>query len=87
MKKVNINIDEEVFKEAEMLFNKLDLNIETAIYIFLKQSIKEGKIPFEINLDPNEETIAAILEADMMTANNTKVYETVADIFKELNND
>lgn len=49
-KKVNTNIslDPELKKEAVELFASFGLDLSTAIGMFLSQSVREGKIPFEI---------------------------------------
>ena len=49
-KKVNTNIslDPELKKEAVELFSSFGLDLSTAIGMFLSQSVREGKIPFEI---------------------------------------
>jgi len=45
---ITVRVDEETKKEAENLFRELGLPLSTAINIFLKQAVREGKIPFEI---------------------------------------
>ena len=49
-KKVNTNIslDPELKKKAVELFASFGLDLSTAIGMFLSQSVREGKIPFEI---------------------------------------
>ena len=49
-KKVNTNIslDPELKKQAVELFASFGLDLSTAIGMFLSQSVREGKIPFEI---------------------------------------
>ena len=43
------------------------MNMTTAINIFIRQSVRQGKIPFEISLNkPNAETLAAIREIEEM---------------------
>ena len=54
-KKVNTNIslDPELKKQAVELFASFGLDLSTAIGMFLSQSVREGKIPFEIrNIKP-----------------------------------
>ena len=46
--RVNISVDEELKKEASELFATFGLDLSTAISLFLSQSVREGKIPFEI---------------------------------------
>lgn len=63
---INIKTDKELKGKAEALFEELGLNMTTAINVFLRQSVYENKIPFEIyrNVIPNAETIAAIKASD-----------------------
>ena len=67
MTTLNIPIDEKVEKEAEELFSDFGLDIPTAVNIFLRQSIRENCIPFNIEREvPNADTIAAMREAEDM---------------------
>lgn len=60
---LNIRTDKEVKLAAEKIFEELGLNMTTAINIFLRQTIRENGIPFELKLSvPNETTAAAIEE-------------------------
>lgn len=49
---VNIRMDENLKKQAEMLFDEMGLNMTTAVTIFAKAVVRQGKIPFEIAADP-----------------------------------
>lgn len=61
---ININVDSNVKKEATELFNSLGLNMSTAINLFLRKSINEGGIPFELkNPKPTRELKKALKEA------------------------
>lgn len=44
----NISLDEDLKKEAQALFAEFGLDLTTAITVFLKQSVREGRIPFSI---------------------------------------
>ena len=46
---VNIRMDEELKKEAEVLFSDFGMNMTTAVTIFIKTTVRERRIPFEIN--------------------------------------
>ena len=54
MAQINIRIDEDLKNNAEILFNDLGLNITTAVTMFIRQSVRQGSIPFEITtkVDP-----------------------------------
>ena len=60
---LNIHTDKNVKIAAEKIFEELGLNMTTAINIFLRQTIRENGIPFELTLNtPNSVTMAAIEE-------------------------
>ena len=62
---ISIRMDTELKAKADALFGELGMNMTTAFNIFVRQSLREGRIPFDISLNqPNEETIAAMLEAE-----------------------
>lgn len=62
---VSFRIDAEVKNKADALFSQLGMNMTTAFNIFLRQAIRTGGIPFDVNIHclPNQETIEAMLEA------------------------
>jgi DNA-damage-inducible protein J len=45
---LTIRIDENIKREAENLFNRIGLNMSTAINVFFRQAIREQTIPFEL---------------------------------------
>ena len=45
----NISLDEDLKKEAQELFGELGMDLTTAVTVFLKQSVREGRIPFSIH--------------------------------------
>jgi len=45
---VTIRLDREIKEQAEKLFNDFGMNLSTAFNIFARQSLRQGKIPFEI---------------------------------------
>ena len=50
MTNLNVRTDSAVKAEAERIYAALGLNMTTAINMFLRQSIIENGIPFEIKL-------------------------------------
>ena len=63
----NISIDPELKEKSVLLFSQFGLDLSTAITLFLQQSVREQRIPFEIKLDvPNATTRAALSELDEM---------------------
>lgn len=49
---INIKTDSELKKQAESLFADLGMNMTTAFNIFMRQAVRENRIPFEITKDP-----------------------------------
>ena len=83
---VSIRMDPELKKQADALFNALGMNLSTAFNIFVRQSLREGGIPFEIKLEnPNKETIAAMLEAERIAHDpSVKRYSDVEEALRAL---
>ena len=48
---VNVRMDKNVKNEAETLFAELGLNMSAAINIFVRQAVRQNKIPFEISAE------------------------------------
>ena len=64
---LNIRTDKMIKEQAEEIFNELGLNMTTAINMFLRTTIREHGIPFELKLNvPNDTTAAAIEEGRRM---------------------
>ena len=60
---LNIRTDKAVKEQAEAIFNELGLSLTTAVNMFLRATIRENGIPFELKLDvPNQVTAKAIEE-------------------------
>lgn len=49
---VTIRIDEQLKIKADELFDELGMSFTTAVNVFVKQTVREGRIPFEITLMP-----------------------------------
>ena len=88
MAKVNTNIslDPKLKKEAVELFHSMGLDLSTAITLFLYQSVRERKLPFELYEVPNRKTIKAIKEAErsMKHPEKLKTYNSVKELFDDL---
>jgi DNA-damage-inducible protein J len=82
---ISVRLDKVLKEDAEILFSELGMNMTTAINLFLRQSVREDKIPFEIKLKrPNAETIAAIEEIEAMIRGDIPANVTTLDeLFRE----
>ncbi len=83
---ISIRMDADLKAQADALFSELGMNITTAFNIFVRQSLREGKIPFDISLNqPNRETLAALMEADRIAKDPTvKGYSDLDELFRDL---
>ncbi|MCL1824047.1 MAG: type II toxin-antitoxin system RelB/DinJ family antitoxin [Oscillospiraceae bacterium] len=89
MTNITVRIDENVKKEAEILFDKLGLSISGAINVFIRQAINEQAIPFQIKTKTAEEKYdeyfnpynMKILEESLAQANAGEVIvKTMAEL-------
>ena len=84
---ISIRMDSDLKARADAFFGELGMNLSTAFNVFVRQSLREGRIPFEISLheEPNEETIAAMLETERMANDpNVKEYHDLDELFADL---
>ena len=84
---ISVRMDSELKAQADKFFNSLGMSISTAFNIFVRQSLREGKIPFTISLnqEPNKETIAAMLEAERIAKDpSVKGYTDLDELFADL---
>ena len=83
---ISIRMEAELKAQADAFFAELGMNLSTAFNIFVRQSLREGRIPFDISLNqPNKETIAAMLEAERIAHDpNVKGYTDLDELFAEL---
>ncbi|MDY2735597.1 type II toxin-antitoxin system RelB/DinJ family antitoxin [Intestinibacter sp.] len=86
---VTIRMDEELKKQAEDLFSDLGMNMTTALTIFVKQAIREQKIPFTISRNiPNDDTLEAIAEIQRLkNSPDKKTYSSFSELLKEVEED
>ncbi len=83
---ISIRMDANLKTQADALFAELGMNLTTAFNIFVRQSLREGGIPFEVKLDhPSKETIAAMLEAERIAKDpSAKGYTDLDALFADL---
>jgi len=82
---VSFRVDRNLKQKADRLFAELGLNMTTAFNIFLRQSVRESRIPFDVALPtPNALTLAAMLESERLASDDTIAKYDVEDALKEL---
>lgn len=83
----SISLDADIKAKAQELFADLGLDLSTAVNMFLRQSVREDRIPFEVYRErPNADTIAAMEEAEEMIAHPEcyETYDNMADLMRAL---
>ena len=73
MANIILNVDDELKKECEFLFNNLGLDINEAVILFLETTVKNSDIPFPYKL--NDNNLSKISDA---------VIKKYIDAYKEL---
>lgn len=83
---MTIRLDTNLKNEADSFFREMGLSTSTAINIFLRQTLREGKIPFTIGWPGfNQETIEAFQEAERIAKDpNVKGYTDLDEAWEEL---
>ncbi len=87
MKNINVTfrVDEDLKAQADDLFKDLGMSLSTAFTIFLRQAVREQKIPFTIGREiPNALTTETIEKAE----NDEDMhgpFETIDELMEALN--
>lgn len=79
-KSITIRIDEDLKQKSDELYESLGLSLSAAIKIFLKQSIRESGLPFELKL--NKESQKAFFEAE---SNELETFNNLDELWNDLN--
>ena len=84
--KENTDLGKDIFENAIKLFESFGLDLSTAVNMFLRQTIRENGIPFELKLDmPNEITVAAIEEGRKLAKDKSvKGYSSIDELKESL---
>lgn len=85
---LNIRTDPDVKSRAEQLYRSFGITLTDAVNIFLRKSIMEGGLPFEMR-EPNAETFAAMRETEAILAGRAQVrqYASARELFDELDSE
>lgn len=79
--RLNIRIDGELKEQAKEVYKDMGMDLTTAVTVFLKQSVREQRLPFQPSREPVENIIARYEVENGMT---TKV-DSVKDLMEHLN--
>jgi len=84
MAQVNIRIDDDLKARADALFEELGLTTTTAFTIFIRQSLRQGGIPFEVTtqVDPfySKSNMQILRKSIQEAAEGKIITKTMADL-------
>ena len=86
MANITIRIDDDVKRDAEILFQKLGFSVSGAINVFFRQAIREQAIPFEIKANSqyddyfNEYNIKILEESIAELKAGKGIVKTIAEL-------
>lgn len=84
MAQINIRMDDDLKARADVLFDELGINMTTAFNMFVRQTVRQGGIPFEVTTktDPfySKENMA-VLRRSIQEADAGKL--TAHDLIEE----
>lgn len=76
----NVCVDRDILKQCEDMYSELGVDLNTAINVFLHQSLHVGGFPFDVN-----EMMQAMLEAERIGCDSSvKRYFDVEEALKVL---
>lgn len=78
---VTLRIDEQLKKQAEELFSDFGLSFNAAITMFLKQAVREQRIPFEVT---RNNTVISAMADDKVAAVSEQLIRQNLTAYKEL---
>ena len=84
-KSMNLRVDADLKRQAEIIFNELGLPTSTAITMFLKSVVRTGGLPFELKISPGmKETLEAV--DDVNNGHNlSREFTSVDELMEDLN--
>jgi len=80
---LHVRIDDETKLQAQQALKSMGMSVSDAVRIFLTRVVAEQAIPFDVRV-PNSTTVAAISEADALIQAKKARFETVEDMFNDL---
>lgn len=80
--RLNIRIDDKLKDEANELFSDIGMDMSTAIKIFLKQSVREQRIPFILG-----EPLDSAQAREEALEGKGKIFNNVEEMMKVINED
>ena len=83
---INIQTDLEMRNQAEDLFELLGMSLSTAINVFLKQAVREQRIPFEITNETPNDLTERVLQESEEGKSVSRTYDSIGELMASLHN-
>ena len=89
---MSFRVDKNLKEEADKLFRNLGMNTSVALNMFLTQSVREQRLPFQAsmnNLEPTKELLDALQEGEDILNGKIKAkgYHNVKEMFEDIINE
>lgn len=83
--KLQIRIDEDLKQDAITLFEKMDIDLSTAIRIFLRKCVQTQSIPLNLDISDNDELVTNSMQRkSIRNGNNKYSLEEINEIISEV---
>ena len=80
----SIKIDAKTKKEAQELFKDMGMSLTTAINIFLKQAVREQRIPFYVGEPKYKEEVYQDMKDVEQGKNLSKYYNSAREMIEDI---
>ena len=85
---IQIRVDNDLKEEAIAVYEKMGLDLSTAIRLFLKKTVQVGTLPFDVRVDPDaarrvDEAFKRMHEISKANGNDKLTLEEINKIIDE----
>ena len=80
----SIKIDARTKKEAQELFKDMGMSLTTAVNIFLKQAVREQRIPFYVGQPKYKEEVYKAMKDVEQGKNLSKSYRSAKEMIEDI---
>lgn len=83
---LNVRVDAKDKKRFEKFCNDVGMNVSTAVNMFIKASLREQRLPFDVKTNTFDDIIYEKLKEAENEMNNTSKRYSIKDIEDSMNN-
>jgi DNA-damage-inducible protein J len=80
---VHVRVDEQIKAQATETLAAMGLSVSDAVRVFLMRVVADQQMPFALKV-PNDETRAAMAEADEIVRTHRARFDTATELFDDL---